>query len=362
MSSIIYCRVSTLMQNEYNKGVSLRVQEQLCFKFAHENKFRIKSVHKEIHSAFNKTPKILNDVIKKKNKNIIISSIDRFSRSCDVGLKMAATCIKNKNKLIFIQEKFIVSDSSDLIILSQFLKNTEQESAVISTRIKKARNFLLSNGMFAGGSIPYGYKVIDKKLVKDNTEQRIIEFIKICMKDSIPCDLLNRKMIEMTCDSPYVPIYCYDKSGTVIKILTEPLSNHEISELLNSYKIKKRGILWCPRVVKTAIKPYYPKVDLGESTQRMCDWSKLATEIENIPMNEINVRPNIGISFYLETKVSKKQNDKKLRRSTRLNSELNTDPDMSIDSINTDTDADMKHEVQLFKKFAEFQQFRKLYK
>jgi DNA invertase Pin-like site-specific DNA recombinase len=351
------------MQNEYNKGVSLRVQEQLCFKFASENKLRVKSVHKEIHSAFHKTPKILNDVIKKKNQNIIIASVDRFSRSCDIGLKMAAKCIKNKNKLIFIQEKFIISDSSSLITLNQFLKNTERESSVISTRIKKAKNFLLSNNMFAGGSIPYGYKVIDKKLVKDNTEQSIIEFIKICMKDSIPCDLLNRKMIDIACISPYVPIYCYNKSGTVIKILTEPLSKHEISDLLNSYKIKKRGILWCPRVLKTAIKPYDPKVDLGDSTQRMCDWNELANEIENIHLNEIKVRPNnIGISFDSKTKISKKHNGKKLRRSTRLNSELNTDSDMSVESIDIDTDTDMKHEVQLFKKFTEFQKFRKLYK
>lgn len=361
MPSVIYCRVSTLMQNEYNKGVSLRVQEQLCFKFASENKLCVKSVHKEIHSAFHKTPKILNDIIKKKKQNIIISSVDRFSRSCDIGLKMAAICIKNKNKLIFIQEKFIISDLSDLILLSQFLKNTEHESTVISTRIKKARNFLLSNGMFAGGSIPYGYKVIDKKLVKDNTEQCIIEFIKICMKDSIPCDLLNRKMIYMSCISPYVPISCFDKSGTIIKILTEPLSKHEISDLLNSYKIKKRGIIWCPRVLKTAIKSYDPKVDLGESTQRMCNWNKLTIEIENIPINEIKVSPNnIGMSFDLKTKASKKCHGKKLRRSTRLNSELNTDSDMIIESI--DSDNDMRHDIQLFKKFSEFQQFKKLYK
>jgi hypothetical protein len=347
------------MQNEYNKGVSLRVQEQLCFKFASENKLRPKSVHKEIHSAFHKTPKILNDIIKKKNQNIIISSVDRFSRSCSVGLNMATTCIKNKNKLIFIQEKFIISNLSDLIILNQFLKNTEHESTVISTRIKKARNFLISNGMFVGGAIPYGYKVIDKKLVKDNTEQCIIEFIKICMKESIPCDLLNSKMIDISCISPYVPISCFDKSGDGIKILTEPLSKHEISDLLNSYKIKKRGIIWHPSVLKTAIKPYDPKVDLGESTQRMCDWNDLTIEIENIPTNEIKVsHNNISISFGSKTKVSNKSPVKKLRRSTRLSSELNIPSDMGVESINTV----MKRDVQLFKKFKEFQQFKKLYK
>lgn len=359
MSSVIYCRVSSMAQNEYNKGVSLQVQEQLCIKFAYENKLRAKAVHKEVHSVYNKIPRILTDIIKRKKQNIIISSVDRFSRSKIIGIKMAQQALKNKNKLIFVQEKFVVAENSDLIILEQFLKNTENESAVIGSRIKKARNFLISNGMFAGGSVPYGYKVLDKKLVKEIYEQRVIDFINMCRENEIYCNKLNKKMISIAKISPYVPINCYDKNNKSVPVITEPITFQDIADLLNSYGILKRGGLWCPRVIKTAIKEYTPKLDLDNSESQIKDWNIL-----NGKHSKINEDSKNKLGFTFENKLSdsnnkksiSKKNTNNLRRSSRLNSN-NIDYEMR----NT-TDIEINRDIQLFKKFKEFQQFRNLYK
>ena len=48
MQIVIYCRISSIAQNDYNKSVSLYAQEQICSKFAYENKLRVKSIYKEI--------------------------------------------------------------------------------------------------------------------------------------------------------------------------------------------------------------------------------------------------------------------------------------------------------------------------
>lgn len=294
MKSIIYCRVSSAAQNEFNKSVSLQAQEQLCSKFAHENKFSVKSIFKEVHSAFNKASKLLSDIINKKSTNIIISSVDRYSRSVCNGMKLAKISINNNNKLIFIQEKFICKNTSDLLLLNEYLLNTENESKILSTRIKTSRNFLISNGLFPGGYVPYGYEINDRKLIKNQNEHDIIDFIKTCLKYEILCVDLNIKMEnleqklpkELLTSNEYVPINFYDDENDIIHVITEKLTFKEISELLNSYTILKRGVLWNPNSIKTAIKEYNPnnkdKLNIANKSFKIKDWSKLNKELDNI--------------------------------------------------------------------------------
>lgn len=362
MASIIYCRVSSIGQNTYNKSVSLQTQEQICFKFAHENKLRVKSIYKEVHSAFNKTPKILNNILHGKytNQTILISSVDRYSRNVNIGLKLAVKAFKNKNKLVFIQEKFVCESSDDLVLLKSFLQNTEQESKIISNRIKTSRSFLINNGMFAGGAIPYGYNVIERKLVKNEKEQNVIEFIKICMQNKLLCDDLNRKMLSLTTISPYIPINCYDKNGNNVSCITEPLTLQEISDLLNSYGVLKRGILWCPRVIKTALKHYDPNIYLDRS--KLMDWTNCSKELESIKMGEIKSSNNLGLIFDFKTDTQFADNEIskniKLRRSARLNSYMDDD----INQVSNDDDVEMTENINLFEKYSEFQRSKQDYK
>lgn len=260
MTNIIYCRVSTIGQNNYNKSVSLQAQEQICMKYAHENNLRVKTIYKEVHSVFNQTTAIMDNITNEKNKTIIISSVDRFSRSVNIGIKIATQTLENKNKIIFIQENFICQSNDDLPLLKSFLQNSEHESTVTGNRIKKAKSFLVDNGMFTGGSIPYGYDIIDRKLVKNLYEQKIIKFIKTCRDKKILCYDLNTQMKELTTDKIYIPINCYNRKGRNIKNITEPISFRDIADLLNSYGVLKRKNIWNPWVVKTAIKEYQPKV------------------------------------------------------------------------------------------------------
>ena len=291
VKNAIYCRVSSIGQNTYNKSVSLQAQEQICFKFAHENKICVKSIYKEVHSAFTKSSKILTDIIEQnKNIQIIFSSIDRYSRNLTIGLALANTAIKNNNKLIFIQEKLICKNKTDLLKLKQYLTNAENESKAISYRIKRSRTFLIDNGMFPGGSIPYGYYIKDKKLIQNTHELNIINFIKYCMNDRITHSVINSKMkeIQMSDESKesniiqpkYIPINLYSDDGKIIKSMNENLSPLAISDILNSYNILKRGILWCPRVIKTAIKSYDPKVELGDF--KITNWDEISTAVDEI--------------------------------------------------------------------------------
>lgn len=357
---VIYNRVSSLSQNIYNRSVSLQAQEQICLKFAHENKLRVKSIYKEIHSAFNQKPKILSDLMKNKKQTIIISSIDRYSRNVEVGLKLAMDAFKNKNKIIFIQEQYVCGNHNDLNTLKRFLQISENESKTISNRIKKARNFLINNGMFAGGTIPYGCDVVEKKLVMNIHEQNVLEFIKTCMNDKVVCHELNKKMILITQKLPYEPINCYDKNGAKVDVITEQLTKQEIADLLNSYGVLKRGILWCPRVLKTAIKPHNQKVNSCES--KLDDWYA-KHELGGISMDEIKNPNDLGLNFdnigVTNTlfKTVQQKIQPKLRRSARLNP-----CNVNNQLINNDSDTEMADDIYMFKQFTEFNKFKKLYK
>jgi DNA invertase Pin-like site-specific DNA recombinase len=342
MTSIIYCRISSIAQNEYNKSVSLYAQEQICSKFAYENKLRVKAMYKEIHTAYNKIPKILNEIINKKGKTILISSIDRYSRNVEIGIKIAAKAIKNRNKFIFIQEKFICKSMYDLMVLKKFLQNTAYESASISNRTKNTRSFLINNGMFAGGYIPYGYNVVERRLVPNDLEQKIITFIKTCRKDYIMSDDLNKQMLAIS-GSPET-INCYDGKNNIVKHITQPLTLMEISDILNSFGVQKRGSLWCPRVLNTAIKPYNPKVDLGDITL-------LKYEITS---NKLNIIPN----KHLDPIVVKSESH--VRRSSRLNTSLNIQGQLSNLKPTQNECVISIPDLELFKQFTKFQNFCKM--
>lgn len=350
MKGLIYCRVSSAKQTAFGTTVSLQAQEQLCFEFASKHGYTVSSVYKEIHSAFNKTPKVLNGIIAgEKNKSILVSSVDRFSRSSDIGLKLAIKAINNKITLVFVQEQFVCCSTGDLIALKAFLKNTEQESKTIGIRVKNARNYLIDNGMFAGGTVPYGYEVVDRKLIKNESEQNIISFIKYCMSEMIESVVLNKKMITLTPTRPYVPIHCYDTLDDRVNHITTPLTKQGISDLLNSYEVLKRGLRWKPSLITTAIKQYGHKnvvvesKSVDNSDDRQESKANHIAEISDIKLNDLNINQDSIQALRQEF------------RTIRLSSRLDTIAENAPQVVEHD-------DAHMLKLFAEFQIFKKLYK
>jgi uncharacterized protein YjbI with pentapeptide repeats/DNA invertase Pin-like site-specific DNA recombinase len=308
MKSTIYCRVSSINQNVYNKCVSLQAQEQMCFKFAAENKFTVKTVNKEVHTAYNRISKMLVNIINKnKSTNIIIASVDRFSRNVELGLKFAAISILNKNKLMFIQEKFICSKDSDLIILKKLLTTTENESNILSMRAKRSRNYLINSGLFPGGAVPYGYTLNNKKLHVNEHENNVINFIKYCMSDNIIYNTLLSKMHQLNTESnsKIQQLNCksisYNMSNNVNNIKKYVINNKiarfdikDVIILLNNCNILKKTTRWNKYNIKTAIKDYDPKVDLTDF--KIDNWDEMLNSIDNISWDDTINADSLSIS------------------------------------------------------------------
>lgn len=252
MSCVIYARVSTTMQNE-NNSVSLDAQEQLCKKYAKHNNIKIKRICKEVCSAYQKIPHMLNAITSKRNITIICADVSRFSRSVELGLSLANKIISNGGKIIFITESIIYDNINKISILKMHLDQAETESQKNGMRIKRSNAFIRSRGGLTNGIVPYGFNYITR-ITKNKHETNIVKFIKLARNKHfsvIEINNLLQKIKKTKC-----PIELLDKDGFLIDISCRQMTYHEISELLNSYNIYKRDKKWTHNTVKSAVTSY----------------------------------------------------------------------------------------------------------
>lgn len=273
-NSIIYCRVSS--ENQTN-GISLESQEALCKKFAKTNNLNIKAIYKEIGSAYNTNSNV--QILKRKanisrfrNKTIIISSVDRFSRRSNNGVSLMNKLTKKNNTLVFINNNIIIDNLCTADTLRRFYKeldDAEKESKKISDRIKTTKAHLKSQGYYIGGKVPYGKIIVKddmdrKKLYIDENKIPILKFIGACHNGTrIMTETLNHLMDNI---SPYDvsnthKIIIDDVNGNPCNTFEGDLSFKNISDLLNDYevdmptkwsiqKVKKCWELWNEIITK----------------------------------------------------------------------------------------------------------------
>ncbi len=252
MKCVIYSRISSAKQNRYASNISLETQKFICNNFANTHNMKVTKTYEEVYSAFRRIPRILGAIIKARNRNIIVADVSRFSRSARIGVELAKIAIKNKNKLIFVNENLTCSKLTHLNRLIYYLKQSEQESINIGIRVKNSKKYLMNHGMYVGGAIPYGYNISNSKLIKNLNEQKILRFIRTCRHSNIKSASLNKMMKNISLHRNYVPISCYDKNNNIVSEITESLTYGEIADLLNSYKVYKRGVKWTASTVKNA--------------------------------------------------------------------------------------------------------------
>lgn len=170
-NAIIYCRLSKPNKKNVlsgnNNEKSLESQENECVKFCKNNNLRIKEVVCEICSAYNKKNKqnklenILNNITS--NDILIVWEISRFTRNIIDGTRRI-NIIRSKNAGIYI-----VNDRCGYPMTCEYpdiirrIIYAQQESDIISERIKRSIKTKREKGSYIGSFAPYG-----KKIIRDN--------------------------------------------------------------------------------------------------------------------------------------------------------------------------------------------------
>ncbi len=176
-TAIIYARYSSDSQSEQSIEGQLRV----CKEYAKNNNILILDTY--IDRAMTGTndnrpdfQRMIKDSNQKSFDYVLVYKFDRFSRNKYETAIHKKTLRDNGVKVISATE--FVPDTPEGIISESMLEGyAEYYSAELSQKIRRGNNESRRKGNLTGGSIPFGYKNINKKAVIIPEEAEIVRYI-----------------------------------------------------------------------------------------------------------------------------------------------------------------------------------------
>lgn len=181
-NAIGYIRVSTEQQASDDK-YGIDVQRKEILSYADLNGYAIVDWKiDEISGAKDDRP-ALNEILYGDNVSnppfeaVIVFKNDRLARDTKLYFYYLYTLEKKNIKLLSTKEEFAEgSDFANIYrALLQFV--AEQERKNIALRTSKGRSMKAQCGGYSGGRCPYGYKVENGRLVINETERPIVEYV-----------------------------------------------------------------------------------------------------------------------------------------------------------------------------------------
>ncbi len=257
-NTIIYCRVSTV-------GQELQAQIHACRTYCDTNGYVITDIITEKGSAYSgrNQPELKKIITTKKNVNLLVYSIDRFSRNAQSSDNFIKQMEKNNINLKCVKENINLSTARGKHDFRNIVSLAQYESELIGERVKNNIRYKRQNNMHIGRA-PYGYNVNREtgKLERNPIEQHVISFIlgglnkdqKVCILN----DRLRKLLSNIDQLSEYVPIeitleddqFEYQKYS---QFDTVRISRKMICEILTDYNIKPRGKKWTPANIKSIV-------------------------------------------------------------------------------------------------------------
>jgi DNA invertase Pin-like site-specific DNA recombinase len=256
--SVIYTRVSTELQN-------LEAQLYACEQFCEMNNLKIINHYSEKCSAYKKNSQSqLKNLIKNnKNVNLIVFSVDRFSRNVSECNEFIENLNKNNITMIAVKENINMSTALGKHKFREMVSIAQYESELISERVRNNIKFKKENGIHIGKA-PYGKNVINGKLVTNMQERYVIQFIIKTARKQMTVEKLNDLLfnlmtqLQMSKDN-FVKLeitkedneYVYKQYMPNDKIIVTMSS---ISDILNEYNILKKGKRWTVSGINNVLK------------------------------------------------------------------------------------------------------------
>ena len=178
----IYTRVSTSSQEE--EGTSLDVQKSLGiqkskdlgFKYQLFNEGGQSSSHDDLYNRPVLT-ELLTKVDKGEIKHLFVYNTDRLSRNKVTWNTIRLKLIKNGVKLYTPTGIFDSSSPTDDLLLGILSEISSYDNLLRTERTRLGKFNKIKQGFWMGGPPPFGYSVIDKKLVVNQDESKWVKFI-----------------------------------------------------------------------------------------------------------------------------------------------------------------------------------------
>lgn len=180
-NAVGYIRVSTEQQAEDDK-YGIDVQKQAILLYANDNGYNIVDWKIDEVSGVKDDRPALNEILYGDNvtnppfEAVIVFKNDRLARETKLYFYYLYTLEKKNIKLLSTKEEFQEGSDMANIYHALLLFVAEQERKNIALRTSRGRSIKAQCGGYSGGRCPYGYKVVDGRLIVNEDERPIVEY------------------------------------------------------------------------------------------------------------------------------------------------------------------------------------------
>ena len=180
MKAIGYVRVST--EEQAKSGLGLEAQIAKIKAYAELFDIELTEIIADEgisgktleRDGLQKAIKMLKD---KKAEGMVIAKLDRLTRNvADLGTLVST--VFDKAELYSVSEQINTKNAAGRLVLNVLVSVAQWERETICERTKDALQAKKARGEKTGGNVPFGFNVINGKLVKNEEEQSIINEIK----------------------------------------------------------------------------------------------------------------------------------------------------------------------------------------
>ena len=176
-SAVIYARYSSHNQTEQ----SIEGQLHDAYDFAKREGYAVigEYIDRAISGTRDDRPdfqRMIRDSEKKQFRTVIVWKLDRFARNRYDAAIYRAKLKRNGVRIVSVKES--ISDSPEGIILEGMLESmAEYYSANLAQNVKRGLRESWSKNRYAGGHVPYGYKLVDGQLLQDELSAPTVRWI-----------------------------------------------------------------------------------------------------------------------------------------------------------------------------------------
>ena len=180
-NAIIYARYSSERQTEQ----SIEGQLRICNEYAERNGLRIVETYIDrATTGTNDNRPAFQKMLKDSDGNasweiVLVYAIDRFGRNAIEVAVNKQRLKKNHKTLISATQR--TSDNIDgsrnldgILLENVYIGLAEYYSAELSQKASRSLQENRNKGLFTGGRIPYGYNIVDKKVIVNDEQASVV--------------------------------------------------------------------------------------------------------------------------------------------------------------------------------------------
>lgn len=178
----LYARVST--EEQVLHGYSIDAQKEALIKYAKEHDMEIVEIYvdeglsaRKKYSKRKEFMRLLSDIELNKFELILFTKLDRWFRNISDYYKIQELLERNNVNWKTIYENYDTTTASGRLHINIMLSVAQDEADRTSERIKVVFANKIKNKEVVTGKMPYGYKVVDKKVAIDEEKAMVVKDI-----------------------------------------------------------------------------------------------------------------------------------------------------------------------------------------